>query len=90
MIISKKINRFKNEPNHFGVFQINGTSLEFEEWENGYDVITFSNFCNILNDTTFLRTKYIENQTGTEYSKKLLFHFRKFSPKPDSICPFIE
>ncbi len=83
------INRFRNEPNHFGVFYINGTSLEFEEWENGRDIITFSNFCKILNDTTFLRTKYRNNQSGDSYSEKLLFHFKKFSPKPDSICKFI-
>ncbi len=84
------INSFMNKPTSVGVFQINDTSLEFEEWQNGYDVITFSNFCNILNDTTFFRTKYIENQSGTEYSKKLLFHFKKFNPKPDSICKFIK
>jgi hypothetical protein len=80
---------FMNTPSHIGVFQINTESIEFETWEAGRDIITFSNFGEILNDTTFLITKQVNNDSGKSYSEKMTYRFRQFSPKPDSINSFI-
>jgi hypothetical protein len=84
------INKIKSIPTHIGVFQINTKSIEFETWEVGRDIITFSNYGEILNDTTFLITKQVNNDSGKSYSKKLTYRFRQFSPKPDSTNTFIK
>ena len=80
---------FRNTPNHIGVFQINAKSIEFETWEAGRDIITFSNYGEILNDTTFLITKQVNNDSGKSESLNLKYRFRQFSPKPDSTNNFI-
>lgn len=70
------MSNFRNTPTHIGVFQINAKSIEFETWEAGRDIITFSNYGEILNDTTFLITKQVNNDTGKSYSEKLTYRFR--------------
>ena len=84
------ISRFWTTPTSIGVFQINAESIEFETWEAGRDVITFSNFGEIINDTPFLITKQVNNDSGTSYSENLLYRFKQFSPKPDSTNTFIK
>jgi hypothetical protein len=84
------MSNFRNTPNHIGVFQINAKSIEFETWEAGRDIITFSNYGEILNDTTFLITKQVNNDTGKSESLNLTYRFRQFSPKPDSTNSFIK
>lgn len=81
---------FRNTPNHIGVFQINKESIEFETWEAGRDIITFSNYGKILNDTTFLITKQVNNDSGKSESLNLTYRFKQFSPKPDSTNTFIK
>jgi len=83
------MSNFRNTPNHIGVFQINAKSIEFETWEAGRDIITFSNYGEILNDTTFLITKQVNNDSGKSESLNLKYRFRQFSPKPDSTNNFI-
>lgn len=83
------ISTFMNTPTNIGVFQINAESIEFETWEAGRDIITFSNYGEILNDTTFLITKQVNNDSGKSYSEYLTYRFRQFSPKPDSTNNFI-
>lgn len=82
--------RLMNTPTNIGVFKINAKSIEFETWEAGRDIITFSNFGEILNDTTFLISKQVNNDSGKSYSEKLTYRFRQFSPKPDSTNTFIK
>lgn len=84
------INRFMNTPTSIGVFQINGESIVFETWEAGRDIITFSSYGEILNDTTFLITKQINNDSGKSTTMNLTFRFKQFSPKPDSTNTFIK
>lgn len=83
------ISTFMNTPTNIGLFIINSESIEYETWEAGRDIITFSNYGKILNDTTFLITKQVNNDSGKSYSEKLTYRFRKFSPKPDSTNNFI-
>jgi hypothetical protein len=84
------ISSFMNTPTHIGVFQINKESIEFETWEAGRDIITFSNYGKIFNDTTFLITKQVNNDSGKSYSENLTYRFKQFSPKPDSTNNFIK
>ena len=84
------VSTFMNTPTNIGVFQINAESIEFETWEAGRDIITFSNSGEILNDTTFLITKQVNNDSGKSYSENLTYRFRQFSPKPDSTNTFIK
>ena len=90
ILLDKALMRsFWNTPNHIGVFQINGKSIMFETWEVARDITTFSNFGEILNDTTFLITNQVNNDSGKSYSENLTYRFRQFSPKPDSTNTFI-
>lgn len=84
------ISNFMSTPTNIGVYQINAPSIVFETWEAGRDIITFSNYGWILNDTTFLITKQVNNNTGTATYDNLTYHFRQFSPKPDSTNAFIK
>lgn len=90
LLNSAFINKIKSIPTHIGVFQINAESIKFETWEAGRDIITFSNYGKILNDTTFLITKQVNNDSDKSYSETLIYRFRQFSPKPDSTNTFIK
>lgn len=81
---------FMTTPNHIGVFRINTESIEFETWEAGRDIITFSSFGEILNDTTFLIARQVNNDSGKSETLNLTYRFRQFSPKPDSTNTFIK
>lgn len=84
------ISRLLNTPTHIGVFQIYTESIEFETWEAGRDITTFSHFGEILNDTTFLLKKRINNAQNKTFFENLTYRFKQFSPKPDSANNFIK
>lgn len=74
----------------WGVFEIHDDSIVFERWgilEGGDPVLRFSG--RILNDTTFIITKCENPHSGDVCQEQDLFHFRHFSPKPDSTNMFI-
>lgn len=77
-------------PNHIGVFRINAGLIEFETWEAGRDIITFSSSGVILSDTSFLLTEQVNNESGSSSSLNLKFRYNEFSPKPDSTNNFID
>jgi len=86
--------KLSNRLTCWGPYEINNNVLRFEY----YDI--FGNFwrtciahCEILNDTTFIVEKITFSKTGKEVnveregsSSGMLgeFHFKQFSPKPDS------
>ncbi|MES2766298.1 MAG: hypothetical protein V4642_10535 [Bacteroidota bacterium] len=85
------ISRYWNTPDQIGVFQIDDKSLQFEKWNNDYHQISsLSFFCDILNDTTFVQTKWVNNSSRMTYPERLTYHFKQFSPKPDSTNKFIK
>ena len=81
---------FQETPNHIGVFHINASSIEFETWTAARDIITFSNSGTILNDSTFVISKRVNNDFGESESENITYHFQEFSPKPDSTNTFIK
>ncbi|MBT3206885.1 MAG: hypothetical protein HN704_03280 [Bacteroidetes bacterium] len=82
------ISDLKSTPQHIGVFQIRYPDIEFEIWEAR--TTTFSNYGEILNDSTFIINKKMNNGTGNTYSVNLTYRFKQFSPKPDSTNNFVK
>jgi hypothetical protein len=77
----------------WGVHQFDGSKIAFEGWygEKPYRVYRHEGV--IINDTTFrtIQSYRIKNGKKTEASSKSeTYHFKHFSPKPDSTNSFIE
>jgi hypothetical protein len=64
----------QNEKIGWGVFIVKNNKIEYEQWSTsaGGGLPVFRNFYNIENDTT------LRGFTGN------IYHFKQFSPKPDS------
>ncbi|MDR2914049.1 MAG: hypothetical protein LBV74_04340 [Tannerella sp.] len=81
------------EKYQWGVFQIEGSKIKYEKWatsEGPYRAFTYEG--TILNDTTFVinksyRAKDAGKKDPSEHHWE--FHFKQFSPKPDSTNRFI-
>jgi hypothetical protein len=77
----------------WGVFQIDGTKIKYEKWvpTNGpFPAVTYEGV--ILNDSTFVINKSYRaldagKKVPTEHYWE--YHFKEFSPKPDSTNRFI-
>ena len=84
----------------YGLFKIDNSNIKIEHWIRQESFHTEKDPSNctsagtILNDTTFIITEsYHENKRGktSEYFvRDWTYHFKKFSPKPDSTNTFIE
>lgn len=81
----------KDKKYYWGLFNIEDSMIKYELWklENLYcKALLYSG--KVLNDTTFRITQSMrsngENLTNVDW----LYHFREFSPKPDSTNGFIE
>jgi hypothetical protein len=75
----------------WGVFLIKGNNIECEVWSTsvGGGLPVGRGEGIILNDTTFCIVKSINIRDGKEFPHNDIYHFRKFSPKPDSTNNFI-
>lgn len=73
----------------WGIFQIEGNTIVFEGWAHDHDgkYATFKQYGTILNDTTFHIYKDVFKE---EKALDNTFHFKQFSPKPDSTNSFIK
>ena len=80
----------------WGVFQINNNEIKFERWipsAGGGINPAYLSSGTIINDSTFQITQRYRNQNGqkTEVSAEYeIYHFKAFSPKPDSTNSFIK
>jgi hypothetical protein len=75
----------------WGHYWIQNDTLLIESWSlgGGFYSDVFIEKATILNDSTF-RIETIESPDGSlKVRSGELYRFKKFSPKPDSICPFI-
>lgn len=84
----------ENTQTWWGVYQIEGNSIKFEMWypSNTWYLLAYISSGKILNDTTFVITS--SERSSRFWSKGSMkendmYHFRKFSPKPDSTNRFI-
>ena len=89
--IANMYESWKDDKLIWNVFSINGYSLQYSGWSTSVGGGRPSGKCigTILNDTTFHITKSI-NSDGSEFEKNDVYHFRQFSPKPDSTNTFIK
>jgi hypothetical protein len=80
----------------YGVFEISNENIKFEKWypsSPGEGFPAYVRSGHILNDTTFVITESYRMKKGkkTEVdSENETYHFRQFSPKPDSTNSFIK
>ena len=84
------LQRLRTGRRRWGLFEIHDDSIVFERWgilEGGDPVLRFSG--RILNDTTFIITRCENPHSGDVCQEQDLYHFRQFSPKPDSTNMFI-
>ncbi len=83
----------RNNKPSWGVFIIEDNKICFERWYPSE--IPFKAFVSegeILNDSTFIITESyrVQNDVKTLIQKENnTYHFKQFSPKPDSLNPFI-
>ena len=91
IIMPKWIDFMKQEKKWWGVFQVDKENIVFQHWGNslggGLPIATF--YGTIINDTTFRITSSINSQTEKILKRDDIYHFRQFSPKPDSTNVFI-
>ena len=82
-----KIYRYK-----WGLFKVVNDSIFIEKPEpsSGGMSPVYLNSGVILNDTTFILTKAVRKRTNRVIEKNQTYHFKKFSPKPDSTNSFIK
>jgi hypothetical protein len=81
----------KDDKLRWGVFVINGDIIQYSGWGTSVGGGLPAGKCigTIENDTTFCITKSI-NSDGREFERNDVYHFRQFSPKPDSTNNFIK
>jgi hypothetical protein len=82
---------YKQVQHHWGVFHINNNNIVMQYYQgDNYRTIVKVEEGHILNDTTFQMTlRYRVNGEDRE-SINDVYHFRQFSPKPDSTNKWIK
>jgi len=88
------IDKLKGSKYAWGVFNIEENNMHFERWYPSLPPLkAYVRAGQILNDTTFVITESYRMKKGkkTEVdSESETYHFRQFSPKPDSTNIFIK
>lgn len=76
----------------WGLYKIKGDSIAFEKWYagSGSPKPAYIRQGKIINDTTFVITLSKRNNGSEIRLKNEVYHFKKFTPKPDSTNVFIE
>ncbi|MBN2175462.1 MAG: hypothetical protein JW731_15135 [Bacteroidales bacterium] len=83
------LDKLKNVKYLWGLYRIEGNRISFERLYPHSPKKAYIRSGYIPNDTTFIITKSMRSD-GTEVREKNeVYHFKKFGPKPDSICKFI-
>ena len=81
-----------NSITDWGVFLINSSDIKFERWysSSGGGAPAYIREGKILNDTSFHITVSYRSNGSERREIDELYHFREFSPKPDSTNNFIK
>jgi hypothetical protein len=81
---------YKKYKSNWGVFEIDGMLIKFERWyPSDPPLKSYINSGLILNDTTFQITKSMRSDGSEVKEINEIYHFRSFSPKPDSTNSFV-
>ena len=78
----------------WGVFLIEGSTIKFERWypSSGPPLESYVREGEVLNDTTFVIARsyrVVEGQETEVRQRDETYHFKEFSPKPDSTNGFV-
>ena len=89
----KWLEHVKNTQSWWGIYQIGDNSIKIEMWyhSNAWFFHAYIRSGKILNDTTFVLTTI--ERSGKPWTKEeryRKYHFKQFSPKPDSTNIFIK
>jgi len=89
--IAEKYEQWKSNKMCWGVFSVAGSIIQCSKWGHsvGGGLTSYKYMGNIENDTTFCFIRAIY-YTGRIEEFNDCYHFRQFSPKPDSTNNFIE
>lgn len=81
----------KNNKLYWGLYNVDSDDIMIEKWHpsSGGGMLVYLHSGEILNDTTFVITKSVRPKTGEEKDLNEVYHFREFSPKPDSTNNFL-
>ncbi len=81
----------RNNKLYWGGFAIDLERILIEKWypSSGGGMPVFRQEGEIQNDTTFIITKSVRPKTGEEKELNEVYHFKAFSPKPDSTNSFV-
>jgi hypothetical protein len=79
---------------NYGRFLIENDNIKFERWYPGSPPLpAYIRSGTILNDTTFVITEIYRmkngNKTEVETGRNEIYHFKQFSPKPDSTNRYV-
>ena len=75
----------------WGVFQIDSNKIVYEIWcpSDGGGLPVYTGYGEIINGSTFHISRSQRVDGSDAKVRDELFHFRQFSPKPDSVTEFI-
>ena len=75
----------------WGVFLISDNKIEHETWDNPVGrIVVRKTIGHIVNDKTFRITEFSHPYNNQTYYVDEVWHFKQFSPKPDSTNNFIK
>jgi hypothetical protein len=93
VLINEMTNNMKQYKYNWGLYQIESNKIIFEQWVAGtFPLQVYTYEGDIINDTTFLIKEYYYLKNGQKknnYQLESTYHFKKFSPKPDSTNSFV-
>jgi hypothetical protein len=77
---------------NWGLFLINEDNIQYEKWypSSGGGLPAYIREGEILNDTTFHITVSYRSDGSSRSEKDETYHFKQFSPKPDSTNNFVK
>ena len=83
--------KIRKEKAFWGVFLVNDNKIEYEKWESPTEGFTISKRSGYIeDDTTFHITKRFFSYNKKTYHADEIWHFKQFSPKPDSTNNYIK
>ena len=81
----------RKEKTRWGVFLIIDDKIKYEEWATPTELVSVKKSSGYIeNDTILHITEHFFTYNGEKYPVNEVWHFRQFSPKPDSTNVYIK
>lgn len=89
-ILSLKPNVKQKARTGWGTFEITNNTIKYDMYYPRADAPVYTRKGIILNDSTFVIKSVSEEGGKKSIKENVIYHFRQFSPKPDSTNSFIK